>query len=477
MQLYERPAYQLSRSIKDKKLSLKEVIDFFSKRIQRLNPRIKSVVSLFSDPQLPKEPSESPLWGVPILIKDNICIQNREITCASKILKGHISAYDATVIKRLKKAGLVILGTANMDEFAFGSSCENSCYGATLNPWKEDCVPGGSSGGSAASVALGFTPLALGSDTGGSIRQPASFCGVVGFKPTYGRVSRFGLVAFGSSLDQIGPVCRDITDCAHLLNIISGHDESDSTSSPGEVPDYTKYLVDNVKGLKIGLPREYFVEGLDNRVRKNVEEAVSYLKSKGAEFTSISLPHTEYAVPVYYILASSEASSNLSRFDGIRYGSRIHKNNLIELYRATRKEGFGREAKRRIMLGTFSLSSGYYEAYYLKAMKVRSLISKDFQDVFKNYDALLTPTAPTPPFQIGEKTEDPLNMYLSDIYTISCNLAGVPSMSVPCGFTGEGLPVGFQLIADYFREPLLINISFAYQSSTCFHKQFPLNYD
>jgi len=477
MQLHKLPAYQISQKIKDKELNVGEVTSFFRERAKTINPKINAVVSLFDKPLMPAEDSDSPLWGIPIFIKDNICIKNREITCASKILKGFISPYDATVVGKIKKAGLIILGTANMDEFAFGSSCENSCYGPTLNPWRQDSVAGGSSGGSAACVGLGLSPLALGSDTGGSIRQPASFCGVVGLKPTYGRVSRSGLVAFGSSLDQIGPICRDIKDCAYLLNIIAGRDEADTTSSLRDAPDYSLSLVDNIKGLKVGLPREYFVEGLDRSVRKKVNEAISVLESKGVEFTEISLPHTEYAVPTYYILASSEASSNLSRFEGIKYGRRVHRDNLIDLYKTTRREGFGKEAKRRIMLGTFSLSSGYYEAYYLKALKVRSLIRKDFHDVFKHYDAIVTPTSPTPPFKIGERVDEPLSMYLSDIYTISCNLAGIPSVSVPCGFSRDNLPVGLQIMADYFCEPVLINISYSYQNSTDWHKVFPEAYE
>ncbi|MBN2120150.1 MAG: Asp-tRNA(Asn)/Glu-tRNA(Gln) amidotransferase subunit GatA [Candidatus Omnitrophica bacterium] len=477
MSLHKLSGWQISEKLKKKEIGLGEVVSFFQERVQRLNPKIKAVISLFDEPLGPEKDSDSKLWGVPVLIKDNICIKNKEITCASKILKGFISPYNATVIERLRKAGLVILGTANMDEFAFGSSCENSCYGPTLNPWNESCVPGGSSGGCAAAVAAGLVPCALGSDTGGSIRQPASFCGAVGFKPTYGRVSRFGLVAFGSSLDQIGPISRDIVDSAYLLNIVSGKDSRDSTSASIAVPDFSKSFDGSLKGLKVGLPKEYFVSGLDGQVKKTVELAISVLKSKGIEFSEISLPHTEYAVPTYYILASSEASSNLSRFEGIRYGKRIHQNNLIELYKRTRQEGFGQEAKRRIMLGTFSLSSGYYEAYYLKALKVRWLIKKDFDQAFKAYDAIITPTSPTAAFKIGEKADNPLSMYLSDIYTISCNLSGVPSVSIPCGFTQEGLPVGLQLISKHFNEEMLIRLAHAYQESTDWHKQFPVNYE
>jgi aspartyl-tRNA(Asn)/glutamyl-tRNA(Gln) amidotransferase subunit A len=477
MKLHTLSGFEISHKIKNKELKLEEVISFFTKRIKEANPKLNAVVSLFDQPIGPDEDSQSKLWGVPILIKDNICIRDKEITCASKILEGFVSAYDATVISQIKKAGLVILGTANMDEFAFGSSCENSCYGPTHNPWDINRVPGGSSGGSAASVASGITPLALGSDTGGSIRQPASLCGVVGFKPTYGRISRFGLVAFGSSLDQIGPLTRDIADCAHLLNILSAKDERDSTSSLQKEEDFSKALKDDIKGLKIGIPRQYFIEGLDLEVKSKVKDAISLLKSKGAEFTEIDLPHTEYAVPTYYILGSCEASSNLSRFEGIKYGLRAKEKNLISLYRKTRKLGFGKEAKRRIMLGTFGLSSGYYEAYYLKALKARHLIKKDFEDIFKAYDAVITPTSPTPAFSLGEKTEDPISMYLSDIYTISSNLAGTPPVSIPCGFSKQGLPIGLQLIGKHFAESVLINISYSYQASTQWHKTFPKDYE
>jgi len=415
---------------------------------------------------------------VPVLIKNNICIKDRKITCSSKILENYVSPYDASVISRIKKAGMIILGTVNMDEFAFGSSCESSSLGPTMNPWNRDYVPGGSSGGSAASVALGFSPLSLGSDTGGSIRQPASFCGVSGLKPTYGRVSRFGLVAFGSSLDQIGPLSRDIRDAAYMLNIISGFDSNDSTSSFQDVPDFSQSFDGKIKGLKIGLPKEYFVSGMSSQVNKSIIEAINLLRSKGAEFTEISLPNTEYAVPTYYIISSSEASSNLSRFDGIRYGQRSLKKGLTGLYRSNRKEGFGKEAKRRIMLGTFSLSSGYYEAYYLKALKVRSLIKQDFKEAFKHYDAIITPTSPTPAFKLGEKLDDPLSMYLSDIYTISSNLAGVPSLSIPCGFTKDfNLPIGLQIIAGDFAESTLFRLAYAYQQSTEWHKMFPKGYE
>jgi aspartyl-tRNA(Asn)/glutamyl-tRNA(Gln) amidotransferase subunit A len=367
----------------------------------------------------------------------------------------------------------MLIGRANMDEFAFGSSCETSCYGPTKNPYDLERIPGGSSGGSAALVAADETVLALGSDTGGSIRQPAALCGVVGLKPTYGRVSRYGLIAFGSSLDQIGPITKDVTDCALVMNVIAGYDPLDSTSVNISVPDYTKSLGKNVKGLKIGLPKEYFVEGLDREMRDSVNSAVSVLKKLGAEVKEISLPHTEYAVSVYYIVGCSEASSNLARFDGVQYGLRSNNGSLLDMYKNTREEGFGMEAKRRIILGTYSLSSGYYDAYYLKAQKVRTLIKKDFDEAFKSCDIILTPTSPTPAFKIGEKTKDPLNMYLSDIFTIPANLAGIPAISVPCGYTKSGLPVGLQFMARPFDEEGLIKVSYAYEQNRGFDRLRP----
>ncbi len=399
--------------------------------------------------------------------------KRKKITCASKILASHVAVYDAEVIKRLKNAGLNIIGTTNMDEFAFGSSTENSCYGPTKNPWDTTRVVGGSSGGSAAAVAARLVPFSLGSDTGGSIRQPACLCGVVGFKPTYGRISRFGLVAFGSSLDQIGPITTNFIDCAHLLNIICGHDDKDSTSAFLDVPDFTKALNNDIKGLRIGIPKEYFGQGLNEEVKTVVEKAKNIFKEKGAEIIEVSLPHTEYAVATYYIIASSEASSNLQRFDGVKYGLREKGESLEELYTNSRGKGFGDEAKRRIFLGTYSLSSGYYDAYYLKALKARTLIRKDFDQAFKKVDVLLTPTSPTTAFKIGEKTSNPLSMYLSDIYTISTNLAGLPAVSFPCGFSSEKLPIGAQLIGKEFDEETLIGLGSAFQKCTEFHKEIP----
>ena len=462
----------IAKSIKDSKISKEEVYSSFRERIDNINPRLKSFVEVYS--QALTGEGDSPLSGVPIAIKDNICIKGKRITCASRILDSHISVYDATVIKKLKEAGLSIVGTTNMDEFAFGSSTENSCYGPTHNPWDLERVPGGSSGGSAAAVAARLVPFALGSDTGGSIRQPASLCGVVGFKPTYGRVSRYGLVAFGSSLDQIGPITTNFVDCANLLNIICGFDERDSTSSRKEVPDFTEFLKKDINGLRIGLPEEYFAKGLDKEVENALKETINIFKRQGAKTIKISLPHTEYAVATYYIIAPSEASSNLERFDGIKYGMRKDASSLIELYKKTRAAGFGDEAKRRILIGTYSLSSGYYEAYYMRASKVRTLIKKDFEDAFKRVDVILTPTSPVPAFKIGEKTKDPLSMYLSDVYTIPVNLAGICAVSFPCGFTKNNLPIGAQLIGKAFDEGTLINAGFSFQEVTDYHKKVPV---
>jgi aspartyl-tRNA(Asn)/glutamyl-tRNA(Gln) amidotransferase subunit A len=418
--------------------------------------------------------SRSPVYGIPVAIKDNICVRGEETTCSSKILKGFKPPYDATVIARLKDAGAVLLGKANMDEFAFGSSCETSCYGPTRNPWDLERIPGGSSGGSAASVAAGEAIMALGSDTGGSIRQPASMCGVVGLKPTYGRVSRYGLIAFASSLDQIGPIAKDTRDAALLMNVIAGYDEMDTTSVDVPVPDYTEFLTGEAKGVTIGVPEEYFIEGIDPEVLKAVKEAISLLDKVGAKVREITLPHTEYAVSTYYIIAPAEASSNLARFDGVQYGFRAKgSKDIIDMYIETRSQGFGNEAKRRILLGTYVLSSGYYEAYYLKAQKVRTKIREDFSKAFGSVDCIVTPTSPTAAFKIGEKTEDPLSMYLSDIFTIPANLAGLPAMSIPCGFTRGGLPIGLQLMGNYFDEKTLFKVAYAYEQRTDWHKRRP----
>ncbi len=416
------------------------------------------------------------LFGIPITIKDNICITGEETSCASRILKGFRPPYDATVIERLKAEGALLIPRANMDEFAFGSSTENSAFGPTRNPRSKDLdrVPGGSSGGSAVAVAANMTIAALGSDTGGSIRQPASFCGIVGMKPTYGRVSRYGLVAFASSLDQIGPLTKDTKDAAILLSVIAGHDPRDSTSQPVAVPDYVTGLETPLKEITIGLP-ELPVEGVDLTVRAAIEQAIHVLKSLGCKTVPVELPMLDKAVATYYIVATAEASSNLARYDGVKYGFRASEGqgaggkgqgNLMEMYLRTRTEGFGSEAKRRILLGTYVLSQGYYDAYYLQGMKVRTLIKQDFDKAFTRCQAILMPTAPTPAFRFGEKLEDPLQMYLSDIYTISANLAGIPALSVPCGATGDGLPIGMQLLAAPFQEGLLFQLAHAYERET-----------
>ena len=435
-------------------------------RAKRLNPRLNAYISIEAKDGA-ASPKPGKLSGFPIAVKDNICVQGWEATCASKILKGYVAPYNAAVIERLLAAGAVLVGRTNMDEFAFGSSCETSCYGPTRNPWDVNRSPGGSSGGSAAAVAAGLARAALGSDTGGSIRQPASFCGIVGLKPTYGRVSRYGLIAFGSSLDQIGPMTRTVDDAARILGVIAGFDPRDSTSANLEVPDYTRARSAGVKGLKVGLPKEFFGEGLSPEVKKIIDGAVKILEKEGAVFENISLPHTKYAVPVYYVVAPSEASSNLARFDGVKYGHRdMTAKSILELYRRSREQGFGEEAKRRILLGTFALSSGYYDAFYLKAMKVRARMISDYDNVFRRVDCVLTPTAPTPAFKIGEKSNDPLSMYLSDIYTISANLAGIPAVSVPGGLTDSGLPVGVQLMGKAFAEETLFRAAYVLEDKT-----------
>jgi len=417
---------------------------------------------------------KGPLAGVPVAIKDNICVKDEPTTCGSNVLKGFKPPYDATVIEKLRNAGAVIFGKANMDEFAFGSSCETSCYGPTRNPWDRECIPGGSSGGCAAAVASGLVPMAIGSDTGGSIRQPAALCGVVGLKPTYGMVSRYGLIAFASSLDQIGPITKNVTDCARLLSVISGYDNKDSTSIDRPVKDFTKALVKDVKGLTLGIPKEYFKKGIDPEVGSCVKKSIEILKKMGAKTVAISLPHTDYAVSCYYIIAPAEASSNLARYDGVQYGLRGEESNgMIEMYVDTRNKGFGIEAKRRILLGTYSLSSGYYDAYYLKAQKVRTKIKEDFIEAFKACDCIVTPTSPTPAFRLGERLDDPLSMYLSDIFTIPANMSGIPGISVPCGFTKKGLPIGLQVLGKHFGEDTILKVAFAFEQNTDFHLKFP----
>ncbi len=458
-----------------KKNGAADLIKAVKERAQKLNPSLNAFLRL--DQTVSSNGNASGAFGgVPVAVKDNICVEGQEATCASKILKGHVAPYDATVIQKLKNSGASIFGTCNMDEFAFGSSCETSAFGPAKNPWDISRVPGGSSGGSAAAVAADMAYAALGSDTGGSIRQPAALCGLVGLKPTYGRISRSGLIAFGSSFDQIGPITKTVEDSAMLLGAMAGHDMMDSTSANVFVPDYAKNLNASIKGLKIGLPKEFFPQdggGMDKDVEKSVREAVEQLKSLGAEIREMTLPHVKYSVEVYYIVAVAEASSNLGRFDGVRFGARAAAKDLNEVYFASRSEGFGQEAKRRILLGTFVLSAGYYEAYYLKGQKVRTLIRNDFDQAFREVDVILSPTSPTPAFKIGEKSNDPLAMYLSDIYTIPANLAGIPALSVPCGFTGAGLPIGLQLMGRAFEEETILRVAHQYEQKTQFYKKKP----
>jgi aspartyl-tRNA(Asn)/glutamyl-tRNA(Gln) amidotransferase subunit A len=475
MELNQFTAHELLAKLKSQQTTPQAILDSLYARIKSVEPRVKAYArgQEVNNSAL-NFTAQSFLAGLPITLKDNICTTGLLTECCSKILQGFCPPYDATVIKKLKESGAAIFPLkANMDEFAFGSSTENSYFGPTHNPWDLDCVPGGSSGGSAAAVASDEAIWALGSDTGGSIRQPASFCGVVGLKPTYGRVSRFGLIAFASSLDQIGPITKDVQDAAILTGLISGYDPSDSTSINQGVPDYTKSLTGDIKGLKIGIPKEYFISGMDAEVKTIIEEAVNKLKNLGALINPVSLPHTEYAVPVYYIIATAEASSNLARFDGVQYGYRAQADNLIQMYKLTRAQGFGQEAKRRIILGTFALSHGYYDAYYLRALKVRTLIKQDFDKVFNDFDCIVAPTSPTSAFKIGERAQDPLKMYLSDIYTISVNLAGIPAISIPCGFTKKGLPIGLQIMARAFNEEMLFRVAHTFEQNTDWHKLRP----
>ncbi|OIO03674.1 Asp-tRNA(Asn)/Glu-tRNA(Gln) amidotransferase GatCAB subunit A [Candidatus Desantisbacteria bacterium CG_4_10_14_0_8_um_filter_48_22] len=472
MELNELTCHELHEKLVKKEISPLDIVKAVEKQISASEKDIHAYITVFDDMEqqaalldVRRSTSDDPLYGIPIAIKDNMCMKGRKTTAGSKILHNFIPPYNAFVIEKLKNAGAIFTGKANMDEFAFGSSTESSHFGPTKNPRKKGYVPGGSSGGSAAAVASCEAIVSLGSDTGGSIRQPASLCGVVGMKPTYGRVSRYGLIAFGSSLDQIGPFSRDVTDCAILLNAISGYDPKDSTSVDKPVPDHKKALSGSVKGMKLGIPKEYFIEGIDVEVRQAVEKAIKALEKLGARRVDISLPHTEYAVATYYIVATAEASSNLERYDGVKYGHRKEGENLIDMYKKTRADGFGKEAKRRIMLGTYVLSAGYYDAYYLKANKVRTLIRQDFEKAFGKADVILTPTSPTPAFRIGEKTSDPLQMYLSDIFTISANLAGIPGISVPCGTTKDGLPVGLQILGKYFAEEDILRAAFAYEQN------------
>ncbi|WP_408009174.1 Asp-tRNA(Asn)/Glu-tRNA(Gln) amidotransferase subunit GatA [Pseudalkalibacillus sp. A8] len=483
MSLFEKKISELHELLHKKEMKVSELVDASFSRINEVDDKVKAFLTLneegareqakFLDSKMGTDEMRGLLFGLPIGVKDNISTKGLRTTCGSQLLANFEPVFDATVVERLKNAETITVGKLNMDEFAMGSSNENSGFFQTRNPWNTDYVPGGSSGGSAAAVAAGEVFFSLGSDTGGSIRQPAAYCGVVGLKPTYGRVSRFGLVAFASSLDQIGPITTSVEDNAFLFQAISGYDKMDSTSANVDNQDYTAALTGDVKGLKIAVPKEYIGEGVDEDVKNRIMEALKVLEGKGAEWEEVSLPHSKYGVATYYLLASSEASSNLARFDGVRYGVRTENaDNLLELYNHTRSEGFGDEVKRRIMLGTFALSSGFYDAYYKKAQKVRTLIKNDFDEVFEKYDVILGPTAPTTAFKIGAKTDDPLTMYANDILTIPVNLAGVPAISVPCGLS-NGLPVGLQIIGKAFDESTIYRVAHAYEQATDHHQNKP----
>jgi aspartyl-tRNA(Asn)/glutamyl-tRNA(Gln) amidotransferase subunit A len=484
MKLHELTIKQAHGLIKQKKISSQELTRAVLDRIDVVEKNVDAYITVADEIAMDQarladqkiaQGNFSTLTGIPLAIKDLICTKGLRTTCASRILENFVPPYDATVIEKLKKESAVIVGKLNMDEFAMGSSNENSGFKPTHNPWDLSRTPGGSSGGAAAAIASDMCIGSLGSDTGGSIRQPASHCGVVGMKPTYGRVSRFGLVAFASSLDQIGPLTKDVTDCAILMNVISGYDPADSTSVPEDVPDYTSFLKDGLKGIVVGIPKEYSMsKGIDPDVSDAVRRAVDKIEDLGAECVEVSLPHTEHVVAAYYVIAPSEASSNLARYDGVKYGYRDkEKGNLIEMYRSTRSKGFGPEVQRRIILGTYSLSAGYYDAYYGKASQIRTLIIEDFKKAFETCHVILSPVAPTPAFKIGEMIDDPLTMYLSDIFTISANLAGIPGMSVPCGFSSAGLPIGLQIMGKHFNEGMLMRVAYNFEQATDFHKKKP----
>ena len=484
MQLYEYTVHELIEKLEKGETSSEEITKDYFKRIKEIDPKVKAYVSTLEESALEKArkidekrksgETLSKFAGIPIGIKDNMCIEGTKTTCSSKMLENFVAPYNATVIEKLNDEDVVYLGKLNMDEFAMGSSTERSAFFITHNPWDLDRVPGGSSGGSAAAVAADMAPWALGSDTGGSIRQPSSLCGVVGLKPTYGLVSRYGLVAFASSLDQIGPITKDVTDSAMLLNLIAGHDEKDSTSMDLEKKDYTKSLVNDVKGMRIGIPKEYVGEGINEEVKNAILEVAKKYEELGAVVEDCSFDVGQYATSVYYIIADAEASSNLGRFDGIRYGYRSEKyDNLKDIYRNSRSEGFGPEVKRRIMVGTYVLSSGYYDAYYKKAQKVRTVIKDAYNKLFEKYDLLLTPNSPTTAFKIGEKTENPLEMYLADICTVPVNIGGLPGMSIPCALDSNGMPIGFQLIAKPFAEETIFRAAYTYEQNTNFRENKP----
>ena len=475
MEILQLTALELSQKIRDGEISVKETVDIYREQIEKMEPQVHAFLSvdenrLASRVQEVEEGIKNgsysgPLAGVPIAVKDNICTKGQKTTCASKILENFVPAFDAEAVKRLEDAGMIVLGKTNMDEFAMGSTTETSAFGVTKNPWNTEHVPGGSSGGSCAAVAAGEAVLALGSDTGGSIRQPAAYCGVTGLKPTYGRVSRYGLIAYASSLDQIGPVGRNVKDCAALFEVLAGHDAKDSTSSEKEVESLQCLTEGGLKGKKIGIPREYFAEGTNEEVRKALTDAMELMKQNGAEVEYFSLKMVDYVIPAYYIIACAEASSNLERFDGVKYGYRnMEATELHEMYKKSRAEGFGEEVKRRILLGSFVLSAGYYDAYYLKALKAKALIKKEFDQAFEKYDCILAPASPTTAPKIGTSLCDPLQMYLSDIYTVAVNLAGLPAVSMPCGRDSQGLPVGMQIIGDCFQEKKILQTAAAYEA-------------
>ncbi|MBN1385172.1 MAG: Asp-tRNA(Asn)/Glu-tRNA(Gln) amidotransferase subunit GatA [Elusimicrobia bacterium] len=487
MELYNLTATDIVDKIKKKQVSAREITKSFLERIKSIDPKINAFVSVYNedavkqaeevDKKINSGKESGKLAGVPVAIKDNMCIRGQKTTCSSKILENYVAPYDATIIERLKQEDAVIIGKTNMDEFAMGSSTENSAFMVTKNPWDLKRIPGGSSGGSAAAVSALISPVSLGSDTGGSIRQPASLCGVVGLKPTYGRISRYGLIAFASSLDQIGPISRNVADTALVLSAISGYDRKDSTSVDLPVDDYLAEIEKDIKGLTIGLPKEYFVDAVDKDVEKAIRDSVKIFEKLGAKIKEVSLPHTKYALSVYYIIAPSEASANLARYDGVKYGYRADSGTLVGMYENTRSAGFGSEVKRRIMLGTYALSSGYYDAYYLKAQKVRTLIKNDFDRAFNpagaGADIILTPTSPFAAFRIGEKTANPLQMYFSDVFTLSCSLAGICGISIPCGFSSEGLPIGLQLIGKAFDEKTILKAAGNFQKQTDHHLKIP----
>ncbi len=482
MSCYWESLVTLRDRLRKKEISSEELTKHFLERIKEVDPKVKAYITVTEEEALAmaREADQAlaagedrPLLGVPMAIKDNICTKGVRTTCASRMLENYVPIYNATVIERLKAAGAVFLGKTNLDEFAMGSSTENSAFFPTHNPWDLERVPGGSSGGSAAAVAAGLCAGSLGSDTGGSIRQPASFCGVVGLKPTYGRVSRYGLVAFASSLDQIGPLTRTVADTALLLQVIAGPDSKDSTCAPKDVPDYMAALEMDLKGAKVGIPKEYLGEGLSEEVRQAVENALKIMEDLGLEVKEVSLPHSPYAIAAYYIIAPAEASSNLARYDGVKYGFRAEGKDLIDMYKKTRSQGFGPEVKRRIMIGTYALSAGYYDAYYKKASQVRTLLAQDFARAFEEVDFVVGPVAPSPAFKIGERTDDPLEMYLSDIYTISVNLAGIVGLSLPCAFSKEGLPIGLQIMGPHFQEERVLALGHQFERAAGLTKRHP----